>query len=364
MVDPAGEGSEAQETPGRGWRPAVLVPFVIVAIVVFASFNLVLPYYALAPGSATQVNDLIEVPDDRSHPPDGQVLFTTVSLYPARPVDALVGWIRSDTELIPREKLLPPETTSDEYRELNAELMDESKQAAIVVALRRLGHAVTAKGEGALVVQALEGFPASPELKSGDVITAVDGRPVSLFDDAVRAIRVHAPGERVRLDVRAPDGGTRSVGIVLAENPQVSGEAFLGAQMRTSKPSYDTPFPVSIRTSNVGGPSAGLAFTLALIDQLTAGELTGGRKVAVTGTISLDGTVGDVGGVAQKTRAVEAAGSKVFLVPPGEYEEAKRAAGGDVEIYKVATLQEALDALGRLGGDLRALGPPPVPTRG
>ena len=107
-----------------------------------------------------------------------------------------------------------------------------------------------------------------------------------------------------------------------------------------------------------------LAFTLELIDSLTPGELTGGRKVAVTGTIDQDGNVGPVGGVAQKTAAVKSAGAKYFLVPPDEYATAKAHAGRNLQVIKVANLEDALDVLGSLGGDVAALGPPPATPRG
>jgi PDZ domain-containing protein len=121
---------------------------------------------------------------------------------------------------------------------------------------------------------------------------------------------------------------------------------------------------VSIDSGQVGGPSAGLAFTLGLIDKLSAGELTGGRTVAATGTIDVDGFVGDVGGVPQKTAAVIASGASVFLVPANEFDEATARAGTRLEVVKVDTLKDALSALGRLGGDVAALGAASTGTPG
>jgi PDZ domain-containing protein len=129
------------------------------------------------------------------------------------------------------------------------------------------------------------------------------------------------------------------------------GSACLGVVLGTKNHRFDYPYKVSIDTTGVGGPSAGLAFTLALIDELTPGELTGGQNVAVTGTIGIDGTVGDVGGVAQKTAAVRKAGAKLFLVPPGEFAEAKAHAGKSLKVVQVTTLADALAALAANGGD-------------
>ena len=108
---------------------------------------------------------------------------------------------------------------------------------------------------------------------------------------------------------------------------------------------------MEIDSGSVGGPSAGLAFTLAILDRLTEGDLTGPNKVAVTGTIRLDGSVGPVGGVVQKTEAAVRAGARAFLVPPDEYADARRAARGRLRIIQVSTVDEALAALRRLGGD-------------
>lgn len=128
--------------------------------------------------------------------------------------------------------------------------------------------------------------------------------------------------------------------------------------------SAESPVAVRLDTSDVGGPSAGLAFTLAVIDRLTRGELTGGRRVAATGTIALDGTVGRVGGTVQKAVAVRDAGYEVFLVPADERAEIAGRVGDDVEVIGVATLQDALDALASLGGGFQAPQPPGVVSPG
>ncbi|HET9442128.1 MAG TPA: S16 family serine protease, partial [Acidimicrobiales bacterium] len=198
---------------------------------------------------------------------------------------------------------------------------------------------------------------AQGRLQPGDVIKAIDGRPVNLVSDATTIISSHQPGDELVIDVTQPDGTEpRQVRVPVAADPEQGGKTVLGVFLRSFKRDFDLPFDVDINSGNIGGPSAGLAFTLGIIDALTPGELTGGNKVAVTGTIEMDGSVGDVGGVAQKTSAVKAAGATVFLVPAGEYEVARQRAGAGLKVVKVTTLQEALDALGSLGGDLTALG--------
>jgi PDZ domain-containing protein len=248
-------------------------------------------------------------------------------------VEALVGWLRSDVDVLPEQDVLPPDTSDQEYRAQNYQVMDESKQNAIVVAHRLHGYQVTEKGEGALVEKVLPQFPAQGRLQPGDVIKSIDGKPIALVADAVAVIGTHQPGDVINVDVVQPDGTEpHTVQVPVASDPQQGGKPVLGVLLRSFKRDFDLPFDLDIQSGKIGGPSAGLAFTLGVIDTLTPGELTGGRKVAVTGTIEIDGRVGDVGGVAQKTSAVKAAGADVFLVPAGEYEVAKQHAGPKLKV--------------------------------
>lgn len=348
----------------RPWLPIVILAALLAAGLIASSW-VTLPYYALAPGSAREVTELIVAEGAKTYPPEGEVLLTTITLTKVSPLQALLGWVRDDVDVVPQERILPPDTTDEDYRRFNVEEMDDSKQTAIVVALRRLGYQVSERGEGALIERVLPQFPANGRLEPGEVIISVDGSPVSLVQEATALIGAHRPGETVRLEVKGFDNGkTRTVEVPLAADPEQGGKAVLGVFLRTSKRRFDLPFQVDIRSGSIGGPSAGLAFTLGVIDALTDGELTGGRRVAATGTIEIDGRVGDVGGVAQKTSAVRRAGADVFLVPAGEYEIAKARAGNELLVLKVSTLQEALDALASLGGDLSGLSAPAAQAAG
>lgn len=335
-----------------------VVPAVALCLLLAAAILIEVPYYAIAPGTARQVNDLIAVPDDRANPPEGQVLLTTVSLRRVSTLEALQGWLDPDTAVVPEDRILGAGRRRDFSRE-NLEQMDDSKNVAVLVALRRLGFPVTEQGEGALVVEVRAGSPAAGRLVVGDVVTAVDGVASPLKQSVVDAIGSRRPGEQLRLTVKGVNGATREEQITLGVTPEIpAGGAFLGVVLRTKAQTFDMPFDITIDSGDIGGPSAGLAFTLGLLDTLTRGELTGGAKVAVTGTIALDGSVGDVGGVRQKTAAVRAAGADYFLVPPGEFNEARAQAGNRLEVRRVASLEEAIAALADLGGD--ALPAPPT----
>jgi len=187
------------------------------------------------------------------------------------------------------------------------------------------------------------------KLHPGDTIVGIDGKPVATVDQAKVAIGAHQPGDTIELKVEPLIGEPRTEQVVLRENPQAAGKAQLGVTLE-NRPKYTFPVDISIDSGQVGGPSAGLAFTLAILDQLTPGRLTGPDRVAVTGTIELDGSVGPVGGVTQKTEAAISEGAKVFIVPDEEYEAAKAAARGRIEIRRVTTLEEALAVLEEFGG--------------
>lgn len=349
---------EPQPEPRRRRWARWGVPGVVAVLLLLGAAQLHLPYYALAPGDARQVNDLIRVPEDRRFPPEGEVLLSTVSLSQVNALQAVRGWLDREIDVLPENQVLGT-TRRDDFTKQNLQLMDDSKQAAAVVALRRLGYAVPEQGKGALLVQIEEGSPADGRLAQGEVIVGVDGKPATLSQEVVAGIRSRAPGESVRLDVLGVTGEPRVEEVVLARRED-GAEGFLGVVLRTKEQRFDYPFEVMIDSGTIGGPSAGLAFTLGVIDSLSAGELTGGRKVAATGTMELDGTVGEVGGVVQKTAAVRSAGADVFLVPAAEYDDAIAHAGPRLEIVKVSTLDDAIRALARLGGDVSALGRPPA----
>lgn len=208
---------------------------------------------------------------------------------------------------------------------------------------------------GALVAGLLPGFPAAEALTFGEVLVEIDGEEVVTTRDALRLINARDPGQEMSFTVRTTEGELRDGSLILAERPDdertpedESGGPFVGIEVR---PAYATPYDVDIDSGKVGGPSAGLAFTLALIDLLTPGELTGGIEVAATGEVLDDGRIGIVGGVAQKTASVRDRGVELFLVPAGDFETAAVAADESLEVVAVETLDDALEALAERGGN-------------
>lgn len=336
-------------------------PIAVLLAVVFVIAQIRLPYVAIAPGGAEPINQLLRVPKEHQHPSKGSFLLTTVSLLSdVRPFDFVRDWIDDDYELIKKKDLLG-DTSEKQYTQIAQQEMTDSKEAAVVLAFRTLGYPVAESGEGALIVGLAEGeVPAKGVLAAGDAITMLDGIPTPLASDAITILQKHKPGDSIIATVNSGKtteqrtirlGSRTETSCTAAVVQGALGGGCLGVTLGTKAHKFDYPFKVEIDTTGVGGPSAGLAFTLALIDELTPGELTGGRDVAVTGTIDINGTVGDVGGVVQKTAAVRNRGARLFLVPPGEFEQARQHAGKKLKIVQVTTLAEALAALRANGGD-------------
>lgn len=375
----------AEEPPPRRWSSrarwfAVLGALVVIGAVT-ASLTVRLPYYTLSPGSSRATEPLITVEGAPTYDNEGNVDFLTVSLRQATPVELLAAWINPAVDVKSREDLFGDQSDS-ENRAANLQMMAESKDSATYQALNRLGYEIPTSGSGAQVATVAEGSPACGELAPGDVVTAVDGEPVTLSNELVADIAANAPGDTVTMQVStvdlagidtydaqqtvcpAPDrepGGDRTVELALGAREDDPAKAFLGVSTFTKDLTFDFPVDVTIDSGRVGGPSAGLAFTLGLLDVMTPGSITGGLKVATTGTMGLDGTVGPVGGVHQKVVAAKREGVELMLVPDSEVEEARRYADG-LRIEPVGNLDEALAVLATVGGGDAVLPPAPEPS--
>ena len=339
---------------GRRWyrRGQVwlgIFSMLLLAFVVSAAM-VPLPYYAFEPGSVRDTDPLLSVGDDtRIYESEGSIGYTTVSLTRTTLFGLVRGWIDDDVDIHPEDEVLG-DRDSDENRTFNLALMDNSKQVATQVALEHLGYDVPVSSTGSTVLQVEPDTPADGELAVGDTIVAVGEEEIDDPEDLSRLMEGDAPGDEITVTVESIEGETRDVTMTLTAAPDDADRGVMGVLVQPRDLTYDFPIDVQIETGDVGGPSAGLAFTLAILDDLTPGELTGGRSVAVTGEIRSDGSVGPIGGTAQKAAAVRQAGIDVFIVPTADYEAALTRAG-DVEIVPVDTLEEALDALSEMGGN-------------
>jgi Lon-like protease len=365
---PDGFGSNAASRPRRRHRwflPTLIIFLAVVSVAYLVANHYTSKYDAIAPGSAQPVKPFISVPPDKIHQHNGKILLVTVSLLNVTPLGWIADKLNPDIQILKVEELTGP-TPPSQLNQLNAVEMQTSTQTAVIVALRRFGYKVNLNGEGAEVDAVVSNSPAANVLVPGDVIVAFDGMAVTSSDTLVADTRQHKAGDRVTLTFQ-DSSRTVTKTIVLGQAPADSTtptpHAFIGIQNST-KEQPSLPINVTIDPGNIGGPSAGLSFTLGIIDELSTSDITGGKTIAVTGTINPDGTVGDVGGVAQKAVAVRKAGAVAFLVPKGELKTAQQHAGPKVKVIEVTTLEQALDTMKSLGGDLSGLPPAPAQLSG
>jgi PDZ domain-containing protein len=376
------EPPEGPPPPPRRWSPrarwaAVLGGIVLVGLVT-AGLLVKLPYYTLSPGSSRATEPLISVDGAPTYDAPGNVDFLTVSLREATPVELLAAWINPAVDVKSREDILGKQSP-EENQKLNLQMMSDSKDAATYQALHRLGYDIPTSGSGAVVASVQQGSPADGTLKIGDVITSVNGQTVALNSDLVKVVGSQPPGTVLTMAVTTLDlpelqaaqaegaegvtsaepGTTRTVEVTLGARADDPSKGFLGVSTFTRDLSFDFPVQVTIDSGRVGGPSAGLAFTLGLLDVMTPDSITGGLKIATTGTMSLDGTVGPVGGVHQKVVAAQREGVELMLVPSSELDEARHYADG-LRIEPVDNLDQALQVLSTVGGGDTVL--PPEPT--
>lgn len=359
-ADVADPSLDFATTQRRNLRRMGWVVFAVLAAGIVGGFFIPTPYVALVPGSARTTEDLVDVSGLEVFPSEGEVLFTTVRLK-TRPSVWEYLWLTNDGDanVVPEEVIFG-DRTPEENREANLQAMTDSKEVAVSVALEQLGYeAITPTG--VFVADVVPDTAAEGVLERGDVLLEVDGIAVLSDSDLVEELQDREAGETVVLTVeRHTTGESEQLEVVLGGRDDDPDVGFLGVAPQTRiEMNTELPFEVDIDSGSVGGPSAGLAFTLAILDQLTEGELTGGVEIAVTGTMAVDGRVGSVGGVPQKAAAVRDLGVDVFIVPRALGEsvlaEVEERAGDDLQIIPVDDLAEALAALETLGGDTQAI---------
>lgn len=408
-VDPSGDGAASAGSAPRSrrrrwiWTAVVLS---VLAVLVGVAF-IPTPYYLFQPGSVRPAETRIDVTGASAYETKGDVLFTTVYVDQASLALLARGWLDDAVEIRTEEEVYGPEGR-DASRKANQQRMDLSKLIATKVALDYLGQPAEFTAHGARVLGLAKDGPSVGKLRVGDVITSVDGHEISLPADIQEALAGRSPGEVVPVVAERGDGkATKTVEETITlgsarsaddsgatsttSTPERSGapsgpatdhvvdgtdgtdgtdgpgeadaggtgagtsdaaprtRPILGVSVEPHDPSVSSPVHVEIDSGDVTGPSAGLAWSLAVVDRLTPGSLTDGRDVAVTGEILSDGSVGPIGGIVQKVAAVKRAGVHKFLYPAStedaEQRQMRRLAGDEVELVPVATLAEAVEAL-------------------
>ncbi|HEX9065639.1 MAG TPA: S16 family serine protease [Streptosporangiaceae bacterium] len=314
-------------------------------VVVFA---LPVPYVALIPGPTYNTlgplngKQVVQISGHRTFDASGHLNMVTVSYIggpgsnpPFNIFAALQAWLSPHEAVVPQQELFPPGQTQQQVVKQDSEQMANSQQTAQAAALCQLGIKFRTLDT---IISVLKGLPAYGRLRSGDVITAIDGKPVTCRSTSSAMISSRPAGSRVVLTIRR-GANTRTVSLRTAS---YQGTPVVGVHIAES---YRFPFPVKINIGNIGGPSAGMMFALAIIDKLTPANLTGGKFIAGTGEITPGGQVQPIGGIQQKMAAARAAGATVFLAPAGNCADTRGSVPRGLRVVKVSTLSGAIATL-------------------
>jgi len=355
----------AVRTVGRAvwWAlPILTLTWLVVGAVIASSFVRV-QLWEVAPGTTEAVAPRLEFGPDAlaqvsRYPAQTPVSFVTAYGNRLSVLDALIGTIDDDVDVQTYEERFGNNTPA-EQRRLGYQSMTTSKQIAEYVAFSRVGLDVSLTWGDIIVEQLIcesepTEFSACNQLEPGDTIRTFNGTEVTSLEQLVSMLGSYRPGDIVTLQIlphRKMTVEQRSVELIASpDDPERTIVGFVPADTRT----VDLPFEIGINTESIGGPSAGLAFTLALLDELTPGDLFGGKRVAATGTINGDETIGSIGALRQKAVAVKRAGVEIFFVPSSQSEaelaEARMVAGSSMRIVAVATLEQVLVELAKVGG--------------
>ncbi|MDA2966545.1 MAG: hypothetical protein O3B91_03360 [Actinomycetota bacterium] len=381
MSDTQTEKVVAQRVVPPSLRAQVVaIPFVTIAFILIVTVLVAMVWpmqrYETAPGRAEFVGSRLSVAGDQVvvYPPERGVRFVTALGTELNPLQAFMGWIDPFVNVLTCEERFG-DCNPTQSRQVQLGAMANAKEIAAYVALSYLGFDTTFQEGPAQVA----GFDPSvcPEdappqracqvLAVGDVITSIDVGDGPIEVDVIsklsEALKNAQAGDIATLEVTPltnnGPGIPTNIEVELIQSPDDASRTLIGFSARDTR-TVQLPFTVNFDTDDIGGPSAGLSFTVALIDSLTKGELIPSQGVAVTGTIQDDGSVGAIGALVQKSIAVKKSGAKIFLVPtaqgPDDIAAAQAAVGDAVKIVPVATLGEALEALVNFGGE-RAVSP-------
>lgn len=343
----------------------ILASLLILIVLLCAGMLIKVPYAEMSPGPTVNTlgrhggSPVLNIKDHKTYGTSGHLNMTTVRVtgadYRLSLIEAVTGWLQHNRAVVPHSTLYPDEKSAKEVDQENAEEFSASQESAKAAALKQLHIKVSSH---IIVGSVVKGGPAQGKLHAGDVIRAVDGESVREPKQVAQLVTKHKPGQRVEFTVvparaakaaekarkqpSASDERRISVGTKKAPD---DGRTIVGIQPATG---HAFPFPIHIKLADVGGPSAGLMFSLGIVDKLTPGKLTGGSFVAGTGTIDDHGKVGAIGGIQMKTVAARAKGAQYFLTPPDNCAAAAKEKPDGLTLVKTGTLGDALDSLKKI----------------
>lgn len=320
-----------------------------VIIIIFIVINFIpTSYYVMSPGIAQNLSQIITVENGYKDKIKGSFMLTAVGSQKATIWDYIyINLLNPDGyELELLSEQLPEGIDMEKYLGMMSDLMKESQLTAEAVALKKVGYDVQVDGDGVEIVEIVKESKAYDVLQNGDVIVAVDGQETKIASEAVDYIKKREIGDQVSLTV-IRENVKLVFDIKTIELPESPNKPSVGIFITTKNLSYDFPIEVKYDTGEIVGPSAGGMFALEIYNQLIEKDLTYGKKIAGTGTINLNGEIGEIDGIKQKIIAAKEAGAKIFLVPEGNYEDAKRI-DTKLDLVPISNFDQAIDYLNSL----------------
>jgi len=299
-------------------------------------------YYFMSPGPPYQWD--IEINEVETFNFEGNLFQLTVRRDEANYFVYAWANINNEIDLYPREVILPDGVTPQELSEISIQNMITSENVAIAVALNSLGYNIESEGDGVLVVGLLDNSPVKDILLKNDLITSINNEIVKSTTEFISLLKTYEIGDTVQIGLIRDDKEI-NFKTTLIEHIEYENEPMVGFLASTPNQQFVFPFEIDINTGNVGGPSAGMMMALNVYNKLVEEDITNGKKIAGTGTIEIDGSVGPVGGVKQKVIAAKRANATLILVPTANFQEANVYSDENTSIVAVDSFEEALNVI-------------------
>lgn len=317
-----------------------MLAYLGMAVVLLFVLLMPLDYFVFLPGKALELREMVSVPDQDEND-TGSFMMTVVLSQQANIPLYIRGMLDPNIDLYPAEQVRPSHISNEEYQQQMLDMMNESQLGAAAVALRESGYEVVQTGEGVLIITVSEESYAQGVLEPGDVLTALNGEPIHIREELTEAMIEMKPGDVVDLLVER-EGEPFACSIELTpktDDPLMGG---IGIGCNTYRWSVQLPVEVNVHSQDIGGSSAGLMMSLEIMNQLDPEDITGGYRIAGTGTINFEGQVGPIGGVRQKVMGAIESEADFFFAPKENAEAARQQAGHKLTVVEVESIKDAL----------------------
>ncbi|MBF0708333.1 PDZ domain-containing protein [Alkalihalobacillus hwajinpoensis] len=337
----------------RGTKRFTYVWAIIIVLVATVTF-IDLPYYVTTPGEARVLDEVINV--EGGSQDGGEFMLTTVRVGEANLVQYIWAQFNEYHELIAEDLIKREGESDDEYHQRQLDVMANSQTSATIVAYEAAKKEIKITKNGVLVTGIIEGMPADGKLELGDLIVEVEGKRIEETEQLLDELGSYEESDTVNMTIKRGDQ-EKQIELGFSKFPKAYGteddKVGVGITGPVTATSIETDPSININTDEIGGPSAGLMFTLEIYNQLTKEDWTKGYDIAGTGTINESGEVGPIGGIKQKIVAADGSGAEIFFAPVAHsnYDDAMEAAEDidtDMKIVPVETFQDAIDYLKQL----------------